>query len=76
MIDNGSSDNCSDISASLNPKQFNCDQLGAQSIEVTLKDAAGNNPLKWLQSISLMQRLCLEQLSFSRLPCQQLQWLD
>jgi len=46
MIDNGSSDNCSDISASLNPKQFNCDQLGAQSIEVTLKDAAGNKSVK------------------------------
>lgn len=46
MIDNGSSDNCSDISASLNPTSFNCDQTGPQSIEVTLTDAAGNKSVK------------------------------
>jgi len=42
MFDNGSTDNCTIASMSVTPTTFNCNQLGVQTVTVTVTDAAGN----------------------------------
>lgn len=46
LINDGSSDNCSDYTVSMVPEEFTCDQTGIQTIEVTLTDASGNKTTK------------------------------
>lgn len=46
MINDGSSDNCSDYTVKLTPEQFSCDQLGVRTIEVTMTDASGNKSIR------------------------------
>ncbi|MDY0102090.1 MAG: Calx-beta domain-containing protein, partial [Lentimicrobium sp.] len=41
-VDNGSSDNCSIISRSVIPNTFNCSNIGANTVTLTVTDAAGN----------------------------------
>ena len=41
-IDNGSSDNCSSISLFLSNDSFNCDDIGSQSITLSVFDGSGN----------------------------------
>lgn len=41
-IDNGSSDNCSGISLFLSNDSFNCDDIGSQSITLSVIDGSGN----------------------------------
>lgn len=42
MVNNGSTDNCSIVSMSLNITNFNCDSLGANTLVLTVVDAQGN----------------------------------
>jgi hypothetical protein len=42
LVDNGSTDNCGVTSMSVSPSTFNCTQIGANSVVLTLSDAAGN----------------------------------
>ena len=42
QLDNGTTDNCAIATMSVSPNTFNCDQLGAQVVTVTVTDAAGN----------------------------------
>ena len=46
LINDGSSDNCSNYTILMNPEQFSCDDLGVRTIEVTMTDAAGNKSVK------------------------------
>jgi len=46
LINDGSSDNCSEYTISMVPQEFSCDQLGVQSIEVTMTDESGNVTIK------------------------------
>lgn len=42
-IDNGSYDNCGDISLSVSPTSFTCSDLGEQTVVLTATDARGNS---------------------------------
>lgn len=42
-IDNGSSDNCTIASLSASPSSFNCSNLGANSVTLTVTDSSGNS---------------------------------
>jgi len=42
QVDNGSSDNCGPVSFELNQNSFGCDNLGANSVVLTVIDGAGN----------------------------------
>jgi hypothetical protein len=42
MIDNGSTDNCSPLAFSLSKSGFNCSNLGANTVTLTVKDVSGN----------------------------------
>jgi hypothetical protein len=42
MIDNGSTDNCSPLAFSLSKSTFNCSNLGANTVTLTVKDVSGN----------------------------------
>ena len=43
MIDNGSFDNCAIVSYSVTPNQFNCSNVGANTVTMTVIDDAGNS---------------------------------
>ncbi|NER15548.1 T9SS type B sorting domain-containing protein [Leptobacterium flavescens] len=43
MIDNGSSDNCNIANRSLNVSSFNCNDIGANTVVLTVTDASGNS---------------------------------
>ena len=42
VVDAGSSDTCSDVALSLSKQQFDCGDVGANSVVLTVEDAAGN----------------------------------
>ena len=42
-VDNGSSDVCGIVEATVVPEQFDCDDLGPNSVVLTVTDAAGNS---------------------------------
>ncbi|GJM63202.1 HYR domain-containing protein [Persicobacter diffluens] len=42
MIDNGSTDNCSALTFSLDKMSFNCSDIGTNTVTLTAKDATGN----------------------------------
>jgi hypothetical protein len=42
QIDNGSSDNCGDITLQVNPSTFDCDSPGANIVTLTVTDGSGN----------------------------------
>jgi hypothetical protein len=42
-IDDGSTDNCSDISLSASPTSFTCGNLGGNSVTLTVTDGSGNS---------------------------------
>ncbi len=41
-VDNGSSDNCSIANISVSPNNFTCNELGANTVTLTVEDVAGN----------------------------------
>ena len=41
-IDAGSTDNCAIVSTTISPMQFNCTEVGANTVTLTVTDAAGN----------------------------------
>ncbi|MEO7312192.1 MAG: HYR domain-containing protein [Chitinophagaceae bacterium] len=41
-IDNGSFDNCGDVTLSVSPSTFSCANTGANTVTLTVRDAAGN----------------------------------
>ncbi|MDO5981365.1 gliding motility-associated C-terminal domain-containing protein [Flavivirga spongiicola] len=41
-IDNGSTDNCAIVSRTVNPSSFNCTNLGANTVTLTVTDPSGN----------------------------------
>jgi hypothetical protein len=41
-VDNNSTDNCPNFSLSVSPSQFDCGDLGAQNVTLTVTDASGN----------------------------------
>src|SRR5207237_161435 len=42
MIDGGSSDNCSPLILSVSKADFNCGNIGANTVTLTVKDVSGN----------------------------------
>lgn len=45
-IDDGSSDNCTEYTVTMEPEQFDCASLGIQTVEVTMTDMSGNKTIK------------------------------
>ena len=69
-IDGGSSDNCgSGLSLSVSPSQFDCNDIGANTVTLTATDAAGNtstctssvtiNPILTISSVAITDETCL-----------------
>lgn len=43
QVDGGSTDNCSPVSLSVNPSMFNCDNIGANTVTLTVTDCSMNS---------------------------------